>query len=44
MYAHMIRVAREIRPDIELALCLEEAHVWEAVGLEENIGRCNCVL
>ncbi len=44
MYAHMIRVAREIRPQIELALCLEEADVWKAVGLEENIGRCNCVL
>jgi len=44
MYAHMIRMAREIRPDIELALCLEEAHVWEAVGLEENVGQCNCVL
>jgi len=44
MYAHMIRIAREICPQIELALCLEEAHVWKAVGLEERIGRCNCVL
>jgi hypothetical protein len=44
MYAHIFRVAREIRPQIELALCLEEARVWKAVGLEEQIGRCNCVL
>jgi hypothetical protein len=44
MYAHIFRVAREIRPQIELALCPEEARVWKAVGLEEQIGRCNCVL
>jgi len=44
MYAHLARVAREVRPDLDLALCLEEAAVWKAVGLEENVGRCNCVL
>lgn len=44
MYAHMIRVARAVRPDLDLALCLEEKPVWEAVGLEDRMGRCNCVL
>lgn len=44
MYGHVIRIAREIRPDLELALCLEEHHVWQAVGLTDCMGRCNCVL
>jgi spore photoproduct lyase len=44
MYAHLARVAREVRPDIELALCLEDQVVWRAVGTEADLGRCNCVL
>lgn len=44
MYTHLIRVAREVRPNIALALCLEEPRVWDAVGLTERLGRCNCVL
>ena len=44
MYSHIIRVAREVRPDLELALCLEEPPVWEALNLRESLGRCNCVL
>jgi len=44
MYAHIIRVAREVRPDLELALCLEEKPVWRTLGLEKNLGRCNCAL
>jgi len=44
MYARLLRVAREARPDVELALCLEEPSVWRAVNLESRLGRCNCVL
>ena len=44
MYTHLARVAREARPDIELALCLEEPAVWKAVNAETSLGRCNCVL
>jgi hypothetical protein len=44
IYGHIIRVAKEVRPDLEIALCLEEAPVWKAVGLEKSRGRCNCVL
>ena len=43
LYGHLIRCARDAKPDIELALCLEEQPVWEAVGLSDRIGRCNCV-
>jgi spore photoproduct lyase len=44
MYMHLARVAREVRRDIELALCLEEEAVWKAVDAEASLGRCNCVL
>jgi len=36
--------AREVRPDLELALCLEEPSVWRALDLHRRLGRCNCVL
>ncbi|MDK1032156.1 MAG: hypothetical protein QGD94_09130 [Planctomycetia bacterium] len=44
IYEHLIRAAREVNPDVELALCLEERTVREAVGLQERLGKCNCVL
>ena len=44
IYAHIARIARKLRPDLELALCLEEPAVWKAVNLEAGLGRCNCVL
>jgi spore photoproduct lyase len=44
IYYHIIRVARSVRPEIEIALCLESKELWEKVGLENNLGRCNCVL
>jgi DNA repair photolyase len=44
MYRFLIDAARTVTPDVELALCLEERDVWEAVGLTPSIGRCNCVL
>lgn len=44
MYSCVVEAARRVNPDIELALCLEEQPVWQAVGLGERVGRCNCVL
>jgi spore photoproduct lyase len=44
MYSCIIKVARDIRPDMEIALCLEDNELWERLGLEGSIGRCNCVL
>jgi len=44
MYSHIIKTVREIKPGLELALCLEEASVRKELGLEGRIGRCNCVL
>lgn len=44
IYRFLMARIRSIRPNLELALCLEEHPVWEAVGLADGIGRCNCVL
>ncbi|MFC1736572.1 radical SAM protein [Candidatus Hydrogenedentota bacterium] len=44
MYSYLIDLARETSPNTELALCLEEMRVWETLGLESRLGKCNCVL
>lgn len=44
VYSTIIRVAQSLRPELELALCLEEEQLWQHLGLEGDIGRCNCVL
>ncbi len=43
-YSLLIQTARRLRPDLELALCLEEEALWESTGLSGSLGRCNCVL
>jgi len=44
VYSTIIAAARKVRPDLPIALCLETADLWRAVGLAGNMGRCNCVL
>ena len=44
VYSVIIECARRLRPDLEIALCLEEQALWESTGLAANIGRCNCRL
>ena len=44
LYQHMIGIIRSRSPDLDIGLCLEERGVFEALGLTEAIGRCNCVL
>ncbi len=44
VYSTIIDAARGIRPDLEIALCLEEEALWESTGLVGNMGRCNCGL
>lgn len=44
MYKSIIKVAQELRPDLKIALCLEEDTLWKSCSLEKNIGHCNCVL
>jgi spore photoproduct lyase len=44
MYSLIIETARRLRPDLEIALCLEEEALWESTGLQGSVRRCNCVL
>jgi spore photoproduct lyase len=44
LYQYMIGIIRCHAPELEIGLCLEERIVFEALGLTEAIGRCNCVL
>lgn len=44
IYSTIIDAARSLRPDLEIALCLEEQALWESTDLVGNIGRCNCGL
>ena len=44
VYSVIIEAARYLRPDLEMALCLEERALWESTGLAAGIGRCNCRL
>jgi spore photoproduct lyase len=44
IYSVIIKAVRHVCPELELALCLEERELWQNLGLEGNIGRCNCVL
>jgi len=43
-YRRLIQTARQIRPDLEIGLCLETDVVFESLGLQGTIGQCNCVL
>jgi len=43
-YNKLIEVARDIRPDLEVGLCLEEPAVWHHIHEHWRLGRCNCVL
>ncbi len=44
IYRFLADVAREVSPQLELALCLEEPDVMAAAGFSASRGRCNCVL
>jgi spore photoproduct lyase len=44
IYSLVIQSARRLRPDLDIALCLEEQALWESTGLVKNMGLCNCGL
>ncbi len=44
MYMHLLRTAKEMQPDLEFALCLEDQGVWRTVNEEVRLGSCNCIL
>jgi spore photoproduct lyase len=44
VYGHLIEIVKEVQPDLQIALCLEEERVFDALHMNSSIGRCNCVL
>ena len=43
-YEHLVQTVRSIRPDLEIGLCLETHAMFAALGMQESLGCCNCVL
>lgn len=44
VYRRLLETIREIRPELQTGLCLEDQPMFELLGMEQSIGRCNCVL
>ena len=44
VYKHLIKKIREIQPGLQIALCLEEQTIFDALSMTSSIGCCNCVL
>lgn len=44
IYSLITQVVQNHRPELEIALCLEDKKLWQRTRLENNMGRCNCVL
>lgn len=44
VYSRLIECIKEIRPELQIGLCLEDERVFKALSMETVIGRCNCVL
>jgi len=44
IYSFILDIVHKLRPDLELALCLEDKILWEETGLRQRLGHCNCVL
>ena len=44
VYRYLVELIRRQRPDLEIGLCLEDEAMFTALGLQGNVGRCNCVL
>ena len=43
-YRYLLGVIREYRPELPVALCLEDRQLFAQLGLLDSIGKCNCVL
>ena len=43
LYRHIIGEIRRRAPQLPIALCLEQAGLWQACGLDPAAPRCNCI-
>ena len=44
VYRNLIETIRKLKPQLQIGLCMEEAGAFKALGMENSIGCCNCVL
>ncbi len=44
VYRRLLDQIRRLDPNLEVGLCLEEASMFDTLGLKASLGRCNCVL
>ena len=44
VYRFLVKTIRHIRPTLEIGLCLEARTTFNALGMAENMARCNCFL
>jgi len=44
IYKHLLRTIRRAQPGLTCALCMEDVDLAKDLGVEDNIGRCNCIL
>jgi spore photoproduct lyase len=42
VYRFLIDHIRNIRPDLDIGLCLEQPGVFDALDMQDAVGRCNC--
>ncbi|MHC4540848.1 MAG: SPL family radical SAM protein [Planctomycetota bacterium] len=44
VYEHLAKTIKELQPGLQIALCLEEQNIVDAVRMNSSVGHCNCVL
>jgi DNA repair photolyase len=44
VYRHLIQTIKNVNPDMQIGLCLEEKSIFDDLGMRSALGCCNCVL
>jgi hypothetical protein len=44
IYDHLLQTIRRFQPDLVCALCMEDVVLAGSLGLNSNVGHCNCIL
>jgi spore photoproduct lyase len=44
VYRSLIDKIRKLQPKLQVGLCMEETETFKALGIENSLGCCNCVL
>jgi len=44
VYRHLIETIQSTAPGLEISLCLEDRAMFDALGIQDSLGQCNCVL